>query len=194
MTDQDPKKQFLKWFEEAKKKEIPKAEASVLATATPEGVPSARVILFKGFDENNLLFFTNYESRKSREIFSNPRVALVFHWEPLGKQVRIEGTASKTSPEKSNEYWASRPRESQLSGAASHQSQIIENHNQLVEKVKELQEKYQTNPIPRPNFWGGFQITPDRYEFWIDDPTRLHQRFVYNFNKNGKWERDQLAP
>jgi pyridoxamine 5'-phosphate oxidase len=188
--DPDPLRQFEVWFAEASG---PTPEAMAVATATPEGVPSVRMVLLKGYDERGFVFFTNYESRKALELAANPRAALLFHWEHPGRQVRIEGPAQRTSHEESVEYARTRPRASQLSALASPQSRVIESREELEARVAELARRYPGEPPEHPA-WGGFRVIPDSYEFWERRPDRLHDRFRYRRGQTGGWIVERLAP
>jgi len=191
--DHNPVAEFEIWFDQAKITEPKLPDAMTLATATPEGRPSARIVLLKQFGADGFVFFTNYESRKGQELADNPSAALLFHWKCLGRQVRIEGRVEKVAPDTSKTYFDSRPRESRLSAWASPQSHPIPDRHILENRQAELEQKYPDEDIPLPPFWGGYRVIPDRFEFWIHQNHRLHDRFCYT--KNGKgWEITQLAP
>ncbi len=175
----DPIEQFRKWFDEVLAAGLHEPNAMTLATATPHGRPSARVVLLKGFDERGFVFYTNYEGRKSRELGKNPYCALVFYWGELERQVRIEGWASRVSEEESDAYYASRPRGSRLGAWASAQSSLVEDRNVLEERLRGLEEEYEGREAPRPPFWGGYRIEPAEIEFWQGRENRLHDRLVY---------------
>lgn len=168
--------------------------AATLATADKEGRPSARVVLLKGVDGRGFVFFTNYDSRKGREIVENPNVALVFYWPDQERQVCIAGQASKIPQAESEQYFKSRPRGSRLAAWASRQSEVIENRAVLEERWKELQAKYPGDEIPTPLNWGGFVLTPTRIEFWQGRPSRLHDRFRYAKQPDGSWLIERLSP
>ena len=194
----DPFIQFKKWFDEALKiaNEIQNFEANAmtLCTATPDGKPSARIVLLKGFDEKGFIFYTNYESKKAQEIETNPNVALVFHWHGLERQIRIEGEAKRIKTSLSNEYYNSRPRKSRLGAWASPQSQVIPDRQILEQNMEQLQIKYgDDETIPRPSHWGGYRVVPSVIEFWQGRSNRLHDRIMYEKNKNA-WKIQRLAP
>ncbi|KAL3832607.1 hypothetical protein ACJMK2_024238 [Sinanodonta woodiana] len=184
----DPLQQFNAWLHEAcKDKTILEPNAMALATATKDGVPSVRMILMKGFDVSGFRFFTNYNSRKAIELNTNPRVSLMFYWEPLKKSVRIEGTVEKLSEEKSTEYFSVRPKDSQLGALASNQSSVISGRDALLSKYKELQEQYaQQESVPKPEFWGGYVVKPFAYEFWQGQTNRLHDRLRFRKLREGE--------
>ena len=189
----NPFKQFDIWFKEAKNIGLKDPNAMNVASATKDGVPSSRMVLLKSYDENGFVFYTNYTSRKSREIIDNPTVALNFFWDALERQVRVEGTISKVDPKISDEYFSSRSRLSQLGAHASNQSQIIENYDVITSKLDELEKKYDGKEIPRPDHWGGFIIVPKTIEFWQGHEGRIHDRL--KFFKNGhNWEIKRLSP
>ncbi|MGE0132553.1 MAG: pyridoxamine 5'-phosphate oxidase [Blastocatellales bacterium] len=189
----DPITQFRKWFDEAVKSEQPDAEAMTLSTATPDGRVTARIVLLKGCDERGFVFFTNYESYKSREMASNPRVALTFYWHALHRQVRIEGMAGKVTPEESEEYFQTRPHGSQIGAWASPQSEEIANREVLEQRVAETEARFKDHPINCPPFWGGFCVKPERIEFWQGRESRLHDRILYTL-RDGVWRISRLAP
>lgn len=189
----EPFAQFRIWFEQALAANVHDANAMVLATATPDGRPSARVVLLKGFDERGFTFFTNGLSRKGREMAANPRVALTCFWPELERQVRIEGTAVATSPEESDAYFASRPVESRFGAAISPQSVVIPTRQFLEDGLAALKVKYPDGNVPRPPHWGGFRVTPEAVEFWQGRPARLHDRIQYTRNSGG-WRLARLAP
>ena len=196
MTDtdrSDPFARFIEWFDQVKASGIPEPEAMTLATASKEGRPSARVMLLRGFDERGAVFYTNYTSRKSDELGSNPHAALLFYWEKLGWQVRIEGELSRVSEQESDAYWATRPRLNQIGGWASHQSQPLKTNEELDQRVAQFEAKFQGISIPRPPHWGGFRLRPERFEFWIRGDGRLHTREEYR--RSGEvWTRRWLNP
>jgi pyridoxamine 5'-phosphate oxidase len=165
----------------------------VLATATPEGKPSARVVLLKGFDERGVVFFTNYEGRKSAELLTNPYAALVFYWIELERQVRVEGPVEKTSRQESEEYFRTRPVESRLSAWASKQSSVIPSRNFLEQKMSDLKSRYENQEVPLPPFWGGFRLQPQMFEFWQGRENRLHDRIRYT-QQGGVWVIERLSP
>lgn len=190
-----PVDMFIQWFEDATNHpEIAEANAMLLATATPEGLPSARVVLLKQVDRSGFVFFTNMESRKSLEIASNPNVSLCFYWQPLGKQVRIYGKAEKTSDAEADAYYASRPLVSRMGAWASAQSRPLPERSVMLEKVAHLQQHYsEENPPPRPPYWSGWRIVPHQMEFWQAGNYRLHDRDLYSW-QDGKWNASKLYP
>jgi pyridoxamine 5'-phosphate oxidase len=193
-ADPDPLVQFESWFREAEGAGIRLPEAMTLATATPGGAPSARMVLLKGADAEGLRFFTNYESRKGRELAENPRAALVFYWDPLGRQVRIEGPVSRTSPDESEDYFATRPRGAKLSARASGQSEVVDSRDALEGAVAELNAEFPDEDVPRPPHWGGYRLVPETYEFWQHRDDRLHDRLRYRRGPDGGWLIERLAP
>jgi pyridoxamine 5'-phosphate oxidase len=164
-----------------------------LATATPEGRPSARIVLLKGFDERGFVFYTSYEGRKGRELETNPTCALVFYWGELERQVRVEGRVSRIPEEESDEYFGSRPRGSQLGAWASEQSRPVEGRDALEERLRNLEAEYEGRELPRPPFWGGYRVEPEVMEFWQGRENRLHDRLVYR-RSGGSWMRERLQP
>lgn len=191
-VDKNPVKQFAKWYEVVLKSGLKEPTAMTLVTASKGGVPSARTVLLKGYDEKGFLFFTNYGSRKGRELSENPFAELLFYWMDLRKQVRISGRVEKISKEESKKYFKTRPLNSQIGAWASRQSEIIPDRKFLEEKYKEYSEKYKED-VPLPPFWGGFRLIPERFEFWQGRENRLHDRICY-LKKNGEWEIMRLAP
>jgi pyridoxamine 5'-phosphate oxidase len=190
-ADHDPLRQFAAWFAEAGDAGVRMPEAVALATASADGAPSARMVLMKGFDERGFVFFSNYESRKGAELAANPRAALLFHWDPLGRQVRIEGPVARTSAEESAEYIRSRPRLSQLSALASPQSRPVPSRDELEARVSELDA---AGELPLPAAWGGYRLAPESFEFWQHRDDRLHDRLVYKPLAGGGWTMERLAP
>ena len=189
----DPLEQFQEWLKGAQaKSEVLEANAMTLATVDASGQPSARIVLLKGLDERGFIFYTNYESRKAHELAANPKVALVFNWLALERQVRVEGTISKLPKAESEAYHRSRPHGSQLSEWASPQSQVVENREALEARLREFEEKF-PDEVPLPDFWGGFVVRPERVEFWQGRPNRLHDRFCY-FRRGEGWGLERLAP
>ncbi len=193
---ENPFEQFSLWMAEAMDSGEGGIEvnAMTLATATPDGIPSARTVLLKGFDERGFVFYSNYESQKGREIDENPHVALLFHWARLGRQIRINGNVQRTSSDESDAYFHSRPQGSQLGAAVSRQSQVIPNREWLEERLKALEEEYGDDDIPLPFYWGGFRVVPTSIEFWQGRPNRLHDRLRYTLKSDGSWTIDRLSP
>lgn len=190
----NPIEQFETWFAEALKAEILEPNAMFLATVASTGKPSGRVVLLKGIEEGGFIFYTNYQSRKGTEIAQNQAVALTFFWAELERQVRIEGKASFLSSEKSDEYFLSRPRESQIGAWASPQSQIIENRNFLETLFSKYQKEFENREIKRPAYWGGYLVKPHYIEFWQGRENRLHDRICYTLQQNKNWTIQRLAP
>ena len=189
-VDADPVVQFGRWFEQAEQAGLLEPTAMTLATATPDGRPSARMVLLRGFDERGFCFYTNYDSRKGAELAANPRAALVFWWGELERQVRIEGRVERTSRADSEAYFSSRPPGSQLSAAASPQSRVVPARAVLERRVAELATGA---PVPLPDFWGGYRLTHQVVEFWQGRPNRLHDRLRYRRAADG-WKIERLAP
>jgi pyridoxamine 5'-phosphate oxidase len=189
----DPLEQFRAWFGEAGTAlEVP--EAMALATATADAAPSVRMVLLKGFDERGLVFYSHYTSRKGRELEANPQAALLFHWSPLGRQVRVEGRVERVDGEQSDAYFATRPRGAQLGAVASRQSEPLESRSELSERVDELERDLDGGPVPRPPTWGGFLLVPEAWEFWQHRSSRLHDRFRYERDPSGDWRLERLFP
>ncbi|QIR39150.1 pyridoxamine 5'-phosphate oxidase [Tolypothrix sp. PCC 7910] len=186
--------QFKQWFDQALAAQLPEPNAMTLATAMPDGKPSARMVLLKNFDERGFVFFTNYNSRKGQELAENPQAALVFWWAELERQVRITGQVEKVSEAESDQYFYSRPENSRLGAWASNQSEVIESREVLEQRLQELQDKYETQEIPRPLNWGGLRIIPTEIEFWQGRPSRLHDRLLYTRLDNGDWKIERLSP
>ncbi len=192
--DANPFKQFEKWFEEAKAAGIEEPNAMALATATKDAKPSIRTVLLKGVDERGFVFYTNYESRKGRELAENPNAALCFHWQPLERQVSIMGMVEKVSREESEAYFRSRPLTSRYGAWASHQSEVIAGKAELLKRAAEIALKYPTGDVPCPPFWGGYRLLPNEIQFWQGQPSRLHDRFRYLKQPDGTWKIDRLSP
>jgi pyridoxamine 5'-phosphate oxidase len=190
----DPIQQFTVWYQQAKKLAIDKPHAMVLSTVGVDGRPSSRMVLLSSYDENGFVFHTNYNSRKGCDIAHKPWASMLFWWDPLGYQVRLEGTMKKTTQEESDLYFAKRPRGSQLSALASDQSQTLAEGYDLMRRVQELDLKYQGKPIPRPLHWGGYRLIPNKIEFWENRENRLHDRVLYLKKTDGLWEKIRLAP
>ena len=193
-ADPDPFKQFDAWFDEVFKANLPDPNAMTLATVGADGQPAARVVLLKGFNRDGFVFYTNYESRKGRELVENPRVAACFWWSKLDRQVRIEGTVERLSEEESDAYFETRPRESQLAAWASKQSTALKNRKELEQRFADVTSRYKNKPVSRPPHWGGFRIRPTVIEFWQGRRQRLHDRLCYRRAGDGKWVRERLAP
>jgi pyridoxamine 5'-phosphate oxidase len=191
--DPDPLKQFEQWFAEAREAGLAAAESMALATATPDGRPSVRMVLLKSAGEQGFAFFTNYESRKGGELEANPHAALLFHWQPLGRQVRVEGQVARIGAEESEDYFVTRPLESRLAAWASPQSRTLESRDELERLYTDAKERFPGAEVPLPPYWGGFRLEPDAYEFWQHGDDRLHDRVRYE-RANGVWRRTRLAP
>ena len=189
----DPFEQFQFWYEEALNSTELQPEAMTLATANKEGKPSARQVLYKGIDRGGFLIFTNYESRKAKELNENPQGALVFHWPSVKRQIRVEGRVEKISFSESNRYFQTRERESRLGAWASSQSQILSSREEMDDKYQELEKKFNGKEIPCPPFWGGYRLIPDSFEFWSENQFRLHDRILYR-RKENNWLIFRLAP
>ena len=188
-----PLTQFVTWLNEAISAKVNEPNAMALATATPDGTPSARIVLLKGIDAEGLVFFTNYQSRKAQQLEQNPRAALCLFWPELERQIRVEGTVSRTSDRESEEYFNTRPPEARLGSAASPQSQVIPSREFLEERVVELLERYPGGDVPRPPHWGGYRLKPQQMEFWQGGPGRVHDRIEY-IRENDTWTIRRLAP
>lgn len=190
----DPFEQFARWFAEAGQAGIRMPEAAAVATATTEGSLSVRMVLVKGTTPPGFVFFSNYESRKGGELQANPRAALLFYWDPLGRQVRLEGPVERTTAEESAAYVRSRPRSSQLSALASRQSRPVSDRAELEQRVQELTGRYADTELPVPDFWGGYRLTPEGFEFWQHRDDRLHDRLLYTRDGAGGWRLQRLSP
>ena len=190
----NPVKQFDTWFNEAIEAKLHEPNAMTLSTATRDGVPSARIVLLKGYDNYGFVFYTNYLSRKGKEITKNPVGALTFFWGELERQVRIEGTIEKLSKEQSEKYFQSRPKTSQLGALVSPQSQEIDSREILETKMTELELQYADKEVPKPSYWGGYILKPRLVEFWQGQRSRLHDRIVYKKIDNQTWKKVRLAP
>lgn len=188
----DPYEQFDQWFQQAMRSEVPEPTAMTLATADAQARPSARTILLKGYDRQGFVFFTNYESRKGQELAANPQASLLFFWEPLERQVRIEGRVSRIPAAESDAYYNSRPLGSRIGAWASPQSRPID-HDDLADRVRKLTTQLGDHP-ERPPFWGGFCLHAERVEFWQGRPSRLHDRLVYTLAGDGTWTITRIAP
>jgi pyridoxamine 5'-phosphate oxidase len=190
----NPVLQFQAWLQDAVAAHILEPNAMTLATVTHQGKPSARIVLLKNFDERGFVFYTNFQSRKGQELSQTPAAALVFWWDKLERQVRIEGSITKVSDAEADEYFHSRPKGSQLGAWVSHQSQVIEGREELERRLKMLEQDYETRPIPRPLDWGGYRLEPNIFEFWQGRPNRLHDRLCYRQNNFMGWTIERLSP
>ena len=193
-VDRDPIKLFRNWFDAAIASGSRLPESMTLATATRDARPSARVVLLKQVDEAGFVFYTNYRSAKAKELDENPQAALVFYWVGLDRQVRVEGRVERVSAAESDEYFKTRPRESQLGALASPQSEVIESREVLEQRLRQLEDEYRDREVERPAHWGGLRLKPDRIEFWQNRPGRLHDRILYERQDDGNWAISRLAP
>jgi len=193
-VDPDPISQFVVWFDEASQSGVAESNAMALATATPDGRPSARMVLLRGVDERGFAFFTNYESRKARELEANPYAALVFFWHELERQVRVEGRVERVAGDESDRYFQSRPIGARIGAWASPQSDVVASRGFLEARFVELENQYPEGEIPRPANWGGYRLVPDSIEFWQGRPNRLHDRLRYTKREQGGWLIERLAP
>lgn len=192
--DSNPFAQFGRWYDDARATGQPLPEGMTLATATNEGAVFARVVLLKSFDEHGFVFFTNYNSAKGAQLHDNPRAALCFWWAPLERQVRIEGAVCRTTEQESDEYWATRPRGSQLGAWTSEQSKILAGRGDLDVRFADISATYKDVPIPRPPHWGGYRVIPTLFEFWQGRADRLHDRFAYRLRDAKDWVIERLSP
>jgi pyridoxamine 5'-phosphate oxidase len=193
-VDANAIRQFNKWWQEAIHSEIDEVNAMTLATASADGVPAARIVLLKGFDERGFVFFTNYDSFKGLQLAENPRACLVFFWKELERQVRITGLVEKVSAEESDIYFNSRPEGSRIGAWASPQSRVIESREWLEEREKTMSKDFTGKPLERPAHWGGYRVKPINIEFWQGRPSRLHDRIQYSLQGDNTWKIDRLAP
>jgi len=193
-VDVSPIQQFQKWWDQAISSEIPEPNAMTLATSSRDGLPSARIVLIKGFDEKGFVFYTNYESFKAMQLEENPKACLVFHWKELERQVRIMGIVEKLAAEDSNEYFQSRPLGSRIGAWTSPQSKVIPNREWLEHEFDKRKEEFHSGNVPRPANWGGYLVKPVIIEFWQGRFSRLHDRIQYSLQENGAWKIERLAP
>ena len=192
-VDPDPLEQFRRWYAEAEGAEIRAPQAMALATSTADGAPSVRMVLLKTADERGFVFFTGYVSRKARELDANPRAALLFHWDALGRQVRVEGHVERVAGQESDAYFATRPRGAQLAAAASQQSSVLRDRAEIDTRVEELAREHEGSDVRRPDHWGGYRLVPEAYEFWQHRDDRTHDRLRYR-RANGDWVVERLSP
>mgnify|MGYP001185136713 FL=1 len=191
----NPFELFQKWFEEAKKKEINDPNALALGTANKEGIPSVRMVLLKGHDENGFVFYTNLNSQKGNEIKENPNATMCFHWKSLLRQIRIVGILNQVDNKTADEYYNSRAYDSRIGAWASKQSTVLKNRDQLLNALIEFKKKYKDeNKVPRPSYWSGWNLKPSSIEFWLDGDNRIHERLRYNLDKDNKWIKSLLSP
>lgn len=190
----DPLHQFGLWWQEALHAEIEEVNAMTLATASPSGVPSARIVLLKGYTEQGFVFFTNYQSFKGKDLEDNPRACLVFFWKELERQIRITGLVEKVSAAESDDYFSSRPEGSRIGACISPQSTVISNRQWLEDKERAFLSALSANAVQRPAHWGGYRVRPVTIEFWQGRPNRLHDRLQYSIQENGRWKLERLAP
>ena len=190
----DPFEQFDKWFADAIAAKLDLPDAMTLATATPHGIPSARMVVLRGFDAKGFCFYTDYESQKGRELAQNPNAALVFYWRELDRQVRSTGIVQKMTVEESDAYFASRPVESRLAVWAERQSRVIAGREHLTEGFRQAEQTYSSDAVPRPPYWGGYRLVPNLFEFWQGCPNRLHDRLCYTRQSDGTWKMKRLSP
>ena len=193
-VSQDPMLQFARWFEEAQRAGVAEPNAMTLATATAAGVPSARVVLLKGYDQLGFVFFTNYESRKGHDLSARPQAAMVFYWQPIERQVRIEGTVERVSRGESEEYFRTRPREAQIGAWVSRQSTVLRSREELSRRQAEMERRFAGKEVPLPEMWGGYRVRPTLLEFWQGRPGRLHDRLRFSLSPGGWWRLERLSP
>ena len=190
----DPLKLFCRWLEEARQRGLVLPNAVNLATVDAEGRPRARMVLFKGLEAGGFVFYTNYHSDKARELAARADAALTFWWEPPGRQVRVEGTVHRLDEETSDAYFKARPRDSQIGAYASRQSEEVADHHQLERQYREIEQRFEGREIPRPEFWGGYALSPNLIEFWQNASGRMHDRIRYQRTAEGDWRQDRLSP
>jgi pyridoxamine 5'-phosphate oxidase len=193
-VDPDPLVEFRRWYRLAEESGVPQPDAMTLATATADGAPSARMVLLKGVDDQGFVFFTNYESRKAREMAENPRAALILYWVALRRQVRATGRVEPITAEESEAYFRNRPFGSRLAAWASRQSSLIPDRSVLEDEYRRLEAEYADGEVPLPPFWGGYRVTPDTVEFWMGRENRLHDRLRYRREDRGEWVIERLSP
>ena len=191
--DANPVHQFARWFAEAQDAQVSEANAMILATATPDGTPAARVVLLKGFDERGFVFYSNYESAKGRDLAANPRAALTFYWPQMERQVRVSGNVTRVSRDESRAYFESRPLGSRIAASLSRQSEVVPDRTFLEREFAHLQAEFGDGPVPLPDFWGGYRVEPEWIEFWQGRPSRLHDRLRYQRVADG-WAISRLSP
>jgi pyridoxamine 5'-phosphate oxidase len=189
----DPIAQAMAWFKDAEGIGLPNPNAMTLATIDPDGRPSARIVLLRGFDERGAAFYTNRESRKGVALAAHPRASLLFHWDPLDRQIRIEGAVAEASDEESDAYFAKRPRENQINAWASQQSRPVDSRQSLEDLHQRFRDRFEGGPVPRPPHWGGYRVALERIEFWQGHPHRLHDRVVYT-RQVASWALQRLCP
>lgn len=193
-ADPNPLVQFRKWFDEALQAHLPEPNAMNISTIGDNNRPSSRIVLLKELDARGFVFYTNYHSRKGRELAVHPFANLTFFWVELERQVRVEGRVEKVSAQESDEYFSIRPRGSQIGAWVSHQSERLPNREILEQKQADYEDRFANQPVPRPPHWGGYRLLPDRVEFWQGRPSRLHDRLVYEFAESGEWTLARLSP
>lgn len=193
-VDLNPIQLFKRWFDAAIASGARLPDAMTLATASKDGTPSARMVLLKQVDDDGFVFYTNYNSQKARQLEENPRAALVLYWVQLDRQVRVEGSVERVTAAESDEYFSTRPRESQIGALTSPQSEVIESREVLEQRFRDLDELHRDRPITRPGHWGGYRLKPDRIEFWQNRAGRLHDRILYERQPDGSWTIRRLAP
>jgi pyridoxamine 5'-phosphate oxidase len=189
----DPYEQFSEWLKEAKENDPQDYNTMTLSTVGDKGYPHSRIVLLRSFDKHGLVFYTNYNSAKGQELEKNPKVCVNFFWKEVERQVRVYGEVRKVSKEESDEYFNSRPRESQLGAWSSPQSQPI-TKEELEQRVEEMRQKFEGKDVPRPDYWGGYRVVPHHFEFWQGRPNRLHDRIIYRFDADFEWYHERLAP